>query len=51
MLLFTFLLACAGDVSVGWSTTDADVDLLLRSLPVTIDRLRALGAGAAGAPG
>ena len=33
-------------ISVGWSTTDADVDQLLAALPLTIDRLRALGAAA-----
>lgn len=31
-------------LSVGWSSTDADVDLLLDALGPTIDRLRALGA-------
>lgn len=30
-------------VSVGWSTTDADVDALLTHLPTVVDRLRALG--------
>jgi cysteine desulfurase len=30
--------------SVGWSTTDADIDRLLDALPATIERLRALGA-------
>ncbi len=30
-------------VSVGWSTTQADVDALVRALPEVIDRLRALG--------
>ena len=30
-------------VSVGWSSTDADVDALLRALPDVLDRLRALG--------
>ncbi len=29
-------------LSVGWSTTDADVDRAIEALPVTIDRLRAL---------
>lgn len=38
-------------VSVGWSTTDADVDRLLTALPSTIERLRALGTTAADAPG
>ncbi|MFN8018104.1 MAG: aminotransferase class V-fold PLP-dependent enzyme [Acidimicrobiales bacterium] len=38
-------------LSVGWSTTDEDVDLLVGSLDVTIDRLRALAAGEAGATG
>lgn len=32
-------------VSVGWNTTDADIELLLAQLPVTIDRLRALASG------
>ena len=31
-------------ISVGWNTTDADIDQLLAALPATIDRLRALGA-------
>lgn len=31
-------------LSVGWSTVDDDIDRLLDALPVTIDRLRALGA-------
>jgi cysteine desulfurase len=30
-------------LSVGWSTTDGDVDLAVRALPWVIDRLRALG--------
>jgi cysteine desulfurase len=30
-------------VSVGWSTTDADVDALLDALPPILERLRALG--------
>jgi len=30
-------------VSVGWSTTDADVDALLSALPDVLARLRALG--------
>lgn len=38
-------------LSVGWSTTDADVDRLIAALPVTIDRLRALAAPTTGAPG
>ena len=38
-------------ISVGWSTTDADVDRLLAALPVTIDRLRALGTTATDGPG
>jgi cysteine desulfurase len=38
-------------VSVGWSTTGPDVDRLLAALPDTIDRLRALGAGAADGSG
>jgi cysteine desulfurase len=38
-------------LSVGWCTTDADVDLLVRSLPLTIDRLRALAVGAGGGTG
>ena len=29
-------------VSVGWSSTDADIDRLLTALPVVLDRLRAL---------
>lgn len=32
-------------LATGWDTTDADVDLALEALPVTIDRLRALAAG------
>jgi cysteine desulfurase len=32
-------------VSVGWSTTDDDVDALLAALPEVIARLRALGTG------
>jgi cysteine desulfurase len=32
-------------VSVGWSSTDADVDALLTTLPRVVDDLRALGAG------
>ena len=36
-------------LSVGWSSTDADIDLLLPALAPTIDRLRALGAGPADA--
>jgi cysteine desulfurase len=36
--------------SVGWSTTDADVDRLLDALPATIDRLRALGGASTHAP-
>jgi len=32
-------------VSVGWSTTDDDVDALLTALPDVIARLRALGSG------
>ncbi len=31
--------------SVGWSTTDDDVDRFLAALPVTIDRLRSLATG------
>jgi cysteine desulfurase len=30
-------------ISVGWSTTDADIEALLGALPVVIGRLRALG--------
>jgi cysteine desulfurase len=30
-------------ISVGWSTTDADVDTLLKALPDVLSRLRALG--------
>jgi cysteine desulfurase len=37
--------------SVGWSSTDADVDRLIDALPATIDRLRALGAAASDGPG
>jgi cysteine desulfurase len=33
-------------LSVGWSTTDADIDLALAALPDVIQRLRALAAGA-----
>jgi cysteine desulfurase len=32
-------------VSVGWSTTDADVDAFLDALPTVVGDLRALGAG------
>ena len=32
-------------VSVGWSTTDDDIDALLSALPEVVSRLRALGAG------
>jgi cysteine sulfinate desulfinase/cysteine desulfurase-like protein len=32
-------------VSVGWSSTDADIDALLATLPRVVDDLRALGAG------
>jgi cysteine desulfurase len=31
-------------VSVGWSSTDADIDALLDALPPVLERLRALGA-------
>ena len=31
-------------VSVGWSTTDADVDAFVDALPPVVDRLLALGA-------
>lgn len=31
--------------SVGWSTTDEEIELLLTHLPVTIDRLRSLASG------
>jgi cysteine desulfurase len=31
-------------VSVGWSTTDADIDAFVRSFPDVVARLRALGA-------
>jgi cysteine desulfurase len=31
-------------VSVGWSTTDADIDAFVDALPVVVSRLRALGA-------
>jgi cysteine desulfurase len=30
-------------ISVGWSTTDADIDALLDALPTVLSRLRALG--------
>jgi cysteine sulfinate desulfinase/cysteine desulfurase-like protein len=33
-------------LSVGWSTTDADVDRLLSALPATIARLRQLAPDA-----
>jgi cysteine sulfinate desulfinase/cysteine desulfurase-like protein len=29
-------------VSVGWSTSDADIDALVDALPKVVDRLRAL---------
>ncbi len=32
-------------VSVGWSTTDADIDAFLDALPRVVSGLRALGAG------
>jgi cysteine desulfurase len=32
-------------VSVGWSTTDDDIDAFLDALPGVVSRLRALGAG------
>jgi cysteine sulfinate desulfinase/cysteine desulfurase-like protein len=32
-------------VSVGWSSTDADVDALLDALPRVVGDLRRLGAG------
>jgi cysteine desulfurase len=32
-------------ISVGWSTTDDDIDALLDALPLVLARLRALGAG------
>ncbi len=35
-------------ISVGWSSTDADIDLLLTALAPTIDRLRMLGTAAPG---
>jgi cysteine sulfinate desulfinase/cysteine desulfurase-like protein len=31
-------------ISVGWSTTDADVDRLLAAFPGVVERLRALRA-------
>lgn len=31
-------------ISVGWSTTDADIDALLEALPTVLSRLRALGS-------
>ena len=30
-------------ISVGWSTTDADIDALVEVLPAVLERLRALG--------
>ncbi len=33
-------------VSVGWSSTDADVDRFLKVLPGAVEKLRAVGAGA-----
>ncbi len=30
-------------ISVGWSTTDADIDAVVDALPQVVDRLRALG--------
>ncbi len=33
-------------ISVGWSTTDADIDALVDALPVVVARLRALGPSA-----
>ena len=38
-------------LSVGWSTTDADIDRAIEALPVTIDRLRALAVDLGGAAG
>jgi cysteine sulfinate desulfinase/cysteine desulfurase-like protein len=38
-------------LSVGWSTTDDDVDRAIAALGVTIDRLRALATGSADATG
>jgi cysteine desulfurase len=35
-------------VSVGWNTTDDDIDALLVALPAVIERLRALGRSSAG---
>ncbi|MGH9033845.1 MAG: cysteine desulfurase family protein, partial [Acidimicrobiia bacterium] len=32
-------------VSVGWDTTDADVDAFLDAFPAVVERLRALRAG------
>jgi cysteine sulfinate desulfinase/cysteine desulfurase-like protein len=29
-------------ISVGWTTTDTDIDRLLRALPDSLERLRAL---------
>jgi cysteine sulfinate desulfinase/cysteine desulfurase-like protein len=34
-------------VSVGWSTTDADVDALLDAVPKVLHELRSLGGRAA----
>jgi cysteine sulfinate desulfinase/cysteine desulfurase-like protein len=31
-------------VSVGWSTTDDDIDAFIDALPAVVSRLRALGA-------
>jgi cysteine desulfurase len=38
-------------LSVGWSTTDDDVDRAIAALPVTIDRLRTLATGSPDATG
>jgi len=32
-------------VSVGWNTTDDDIDAFLRAFPTVVSRLRALYAG------
>jgi cysteine sulfinate desulfinase/cysteine desulfurase-like protein len=32
-------------LSVGWSTTDAEIELATKALPEVVSRLRALGSG------
>jgi cysteine desulfurase len=34
-------------VSVGWSTTDADIDAFARAFPLVVERLRSLRSGSA----